>query len=161
MLYSLAILGLYLGGIDGSGLYAWLGLVPADVATKNGAFAVLGAAMLVYAVKAGAFSNLLQSRLVQFLGRISYSLYLVHLPIILSVACGSYLWLVVHQGFGRVLGAAVAFCIAFPTAIGVALVFTRLVDEPCIKLAKRLFPAGATNSTIAPVKPAKNLAPSA
>lgn len=160
VLYLLAMLGLYLGGIDGSGLYAWLGRVPADVATRNGVFAVFGAAMLVYAVKAGAFSDLLQSRLVQFLGRISYSLYLVHLPIILSVACGSYLWLVVDQGFGRVLAAAVAIAIAFPTAIGVAAVFTRVVDEPCIKFAKRLFPASATKSATLPGKPAKNLAPS-
>ncbi|MEN4919734.1 acyltransferase [Achromobacter spanius] len=157
MLYGLALLGLYLGGIDGSKLYAWLGLIPVGTASKNGVFAVFGAVILVYAVKGGAFSNLLQSRPVQFLGRISYSLYLVHLPIILSVACGSYLWLATEQGFGRVGAAALAFSIALPTTIAVAMVFTRLVDEPCIKFAKRLFPSGEASSTISPGKSAKDL----
>ncbi len=159
VLYLLAVIGLYLGGIDGSRLYAWLAYIPIDAPSRNGVLAVVGAAMLVYAVKAGVFSNLLRSRPVQFLGRISYSLYLVHLPIILSVACGSYLWFIDGAGLGRVASAGLSFSIALVTTIVVALVFTRLVDEPCIKLAKRLFPSG--EATSAAQKSAKDLAPSA
>lgn len=158
-LYLLAVVGLYLGGIDGSGLYGWLGYIPVEAPARNGVFAVFGATLLVYAVKSGAFSGLLRSGPVQFLGRISYSLYLVHLPIILSVACGSYLWFVVDQGFGRIAAAAMAFAIAFPTTIVVAILFTRLVDEPCIKLAKRIFPSRETSPTSG--KPGQDLAPSA
>lgn len=147
VLYLLALIGLYLGGIDSSWLYGWLGYIPVAVPDRNGVFAVLGAAMLVYAVKSGVFSGLLRSGPVQFLGRISYSLYLVHLPIILSVACGSYLWFVVDQGFGRLAATAMAFAIALPTTIVAAIIFTRLVDEPCIKLSRRIFPSGETSAS--------------
>lgn len=157
-LYLLAVAGLYLGGIDGSGLYGWLGYIPVDAPTRNGVFAVLGATLLVYAVKSGAFSSLLRSGPVQFLGRISYSLYLVHLPIILSVACGSYLWFAVDHGFGRIAAATMSFAISFAVTVGVAIVFTGLVDEPCIKLAKRIFPAWDASPTSG--KPGKGLAPS-
>lgn len=159
VLYLLAVIGLYLGGIDSSWLYGWLGYIPVAAPDRNGVLAVLGASMLVYAVKSGTFSGLLKSVPVQFLGRISYSLYLVHLPIILSVACGSYLWFVVDQGFGRIAAAAVASGIAFSTTIAVAMVFTRLVDEPCIKLAKRIFPTREPSQTSR--KHEKDLAPSA
>ncbi|QVQ29156.1 acyltransferase family protein [Achromobacter deleyi] len=161
VLCLLAVIGLYLGGIDGSGLYGWLGYIPVDAPTRSGVFGVFGAAILVYAVKAGAFSGLLRSGPVQFLGRISYSLYLVHLPIILSVACGSYLWLVVNQGFGRVAAAALSFALAFPTTIAVAMAFTRLVDEPCIKLSRRLFPSGKATVVPRSENTTKNLARSA
>lgn len=158
-LYLLAVVGLYLGGIDNSWMYGWLGHIPVAAPDRNGVFAVVGAALLVYAVKSGAFSGLLRCGVVQFLGRISYSLYLVHLPIILSVACGSYLWFVAHLGFGRIAGAAMSFVIAFPTTILVAIVFTRWVDEPCIKLAKLIFPA--RESSAKSKKPTEDLAPSA
>ena len=82
VLYALGLTGLYLGGADGSRLYAWLGYIPIEALTRNWLAGVLGATMLVYAVKAGAASSILRSRPVQFLGRISYSLYLVHLPIL-------------------------------------------------------------------------------
>lgn len=157
-LYSLAVIGLYLGGIDSSWLYRWLEYIPVAAPDRNGVSAVVGAALLVYAVKSGAFSALLRCGLVQFLGRISYSLYLVHLPIILSVACGSYLWFVAYLGFGRIAAAAMSFVIAFPTTILVAIVFTRLVDEPCIKLAKRIFPARESSSKSK--KSTEDLAPS-
>lgn len=151
-LCMLAPFGIYLGGIHDAPSYAWLGFIPGDVPTRNGFLTILGAALLVYAVKGGAFSTFLTTSLVRFLGRISYSLYLVHMPMLLSVGCGTYLWLVVGHGFGRVGAASIAITLYTLATLAAATVLTRFVDEPCIKLAKRLFPGGTAVMAPAPSK---------
>jgi peptidoglycan/LPS O-acetylase OafA/YrhL len=85
-----------------------------------------GAAMMVlvaiFWVPANSF---LSRRGVQWLGRVSFSLYLVHEPIV--VACG-YLF-----GPGREW---IAITAAIPVALGVAWLFHRFVEKPSHRLAK-------------------------
>lgn len=152
-LYLLAVVGIYLGGVHDRSLYAWLGFLPGEAYVREGVIAIIGAALLVYSVRSGAFSVLLKAPLTQSLGRVSYSLYLVHLPVLLSVGCGTYLWLVAGHGLGRIAAAAIAIFVYVLVTLAVALAFTRLVDEPGIRLSKRLFPGGGDWSPGAPTSP--------
>lgn len=91
------------------------------------ALALPGAALIVLcAVFSRTVARFLESGPVQWLGKISFSLYLVHVPIILM--------------FSRLLGAdhwMRALMFAVPTAFAVAWVFSRLVELPAHRLAKR------------------------
>jgi peptidoglycan/LPS O-acetylase OafA/YrhL len=122
----LTVLGLLLliGGWLMRGVLAdsW---VPAAAALP---LASVGATLLVFVAAFGLDAGrLLTRRPVAWLGRVSFSLYLVHLPIVLAVA---YLvgderpWLVA------------AF--AIPLSLGVAELFSRWVEQPAHRLAKRV-----------------------
>ena len=110
---------------------SWL-LLPVDVSVPI-RVAVFGltavGALLVVLVAAywGWARSLLETRLVQWLGAISFSLYLTHEPIVIASA---YLF-----GPGR---GALAILVAIPAAFIVAQVFFLLVERPSHRLAKRI-----------------------
>lgn len=89
----------------------------------------LGALILIFcAVGVPAVARGLNGRVSQFLGRISYSLYLFHFPIIAALVHGlpegAPLWLV---------GA-----LAVPLAMGLAALSTRWIEAPCIDMGRHL-----------------------
>lgn len=91
------------------------------------ALALPGAALIVLcAVFSRSVASFLEWGPIQWLGKISFSLYLVHVPIIMM--------------FSRLLGAdhwMRALLFAVPTVFAVAWVFSRLVELPSHRLAKR------------------------
>lgn len=94
----------------------------------------IGAALIVLAIiSSPLLSALLARRIPQFLGRISFSLYLVHLPLLLTVLCMFYLE---YGDFHWAWAASMVGYLAL--VVAVAYGFTRLVDEPTIHLIKRL-----------------------
>src|SRR5258708_23684204 len=57
---------------------------------KSRFFPPLAAAMIVYGVLYSSAGSLLEGRPVQFLGRISFSLYLVHVPLLYTIFAMAY-----------------------------------------------------------------------
>jgi peptidoglycan/LPS O-acetylase OafA/YrhL len=91
------------------------------------ALATVGALLAVYvAMTFAPIRRFLETRALQWLGLISFSLYLVHEPVIISSAYffGDNLLI-----FGILLGVAVSFALAF--------LFYRFVEIPAHKLARR------------------------
>jgi peptidoglycan/LPS O-acetylase OafA/YrhL len=92
------------------------------------ALALPGAVLIVLAaVYSRTMARFLEWRPVQWLGTISFSLYLVHVPIILM--------------FSRLFGSGHwmrSLLFAVPTAFAVAWVFSKLVELPSHRLAKRV-----------------------
>jgi len=88
--------------------------------------AVLGGACLlvVALVSAGAPARLFSLRPVRFLGRISFSLYLVHMPLLLGA---------VHLAPEHPV---LALLVAIPVIFLVAWLFCRFVEEPSARLAR-------------------------
>jgi peptidoglycan/LPS O-acetylase OafA/YrhL len=91
------------------------------------ALEAVGAAMLVASVlMPGAPAALCETPVARFLGQISFSLYLVHVPVLMAVLA--------------VLGTAPFWCIAVvfvPASLGVALVFHQLIERPSHALSRR------------------------
>ena len=86
-----------------------------------------GAALLIAAVaRSVGLARALDAAALSWLGRVSYSLYLVHLPILL--ACG--LWL------DGVLPAPARLCLAIVLALVAAQVLWRLVEAPSIRWSR-------------------------
>ncbi len=96
-----------------------------------GGFVVLGAALVAHGLMLPGFAGtVFGSAPLRFLGRISFSLYLVHVPIL---SAG------VHV-FGDAWS---ALLVTIPLAFLVAWAFTRWIEEPSARLARR---AGAAST---------------
>jgi peptidoglycan/LPS O-acetylase OafA/YrhL len=92
----------------------------------------------------------------RFLGRISFSLYATHIPLIVSVGCGTLIWL--HRaGHSYAVSAGGAATLTVAAALAMAMAATRFVDRPSIRLADRIgrrFRASlAPSPTVAVVEP--------
>lgn len=109
--------------------------VPVTTSHRLALVSVIGGALIVYAVRFGALAFLLRSRPVQFLGRISYPLYLIHLPVLLSVGCGVFV-AAIHAGQSRGVSASLALLAFLAVTLPLAWLFERLVDAKAIQLAK-------------------------
>ncbi len=95
---------------------------------------ILGAALLIQA--ANHFSRVRQALkhpLCRFLGRISYSLYLIHFPLVCSISAGLALLFFPHMNYSMAI--TLAFLISVPLVIALATLFTEWVDQPAIRLA--------------------------
>ncbi len=86
------------------------------------------AVVLVSALAETWFTRMLERRHVQWLGRVSYSFYLLHVP------C---LYVVIEMLWGRV-PAAVVFAVALALTLVLAAVFFRLVELPSMALGRSL-----------------------
>ncbi len=91
---------------------------------------VLGAAVLVFCfLHCGPMRAFGDSRLLQWLGTVSFSLYLVHEPIVVSVAT-------MTPPTAR--GVLLVLAVGIPVSLGVAVVFHRLIERPSQVLAGRV-----------------------
>lgn len=141
------VLAMYLAGFDGSPLYAPLRVLVPDDALAAALWGTLGGAIAVLAVRAGAFRAVLTGKTSQFLGRISYPLYLLHAPIIMTVGCGVYLSMYGHGP--RVLSIGVTFVASVAAIVLVAALFERWVDQPAIRFGKWLLGRGRQDAMAA------------
>lgn len=114
----------------------WLAYAPGwDLAGTGHAVAIaralqaIGACMVVFiAWHWPAARRVLESRLTQWLGVRSFTLYLVHLPVVTTVALV----------FGGSPPLAVTLAVAVPLSLLVTAVFFRYVERPSHRLARRI-----------------------
>jgi len=104
-------------------------LIPAGTPANQALYGLagLGAAGVVLCVLGGSGAGALTSPPVHWLGRVSFSLYLVHVPVLttLTFAFGDGLWWL-------------AGLVGVPLSLGVAWAFHRVVETPSHRLARRL-----------------------
>jgi len=84
--------------------------------------------LMLFALESRHAKRVLNSAVLSFLGRISYSLYLVH---------GTVLFALAFMLQGRTSW-AIAFAIYLPVTLLLATTFCLLIEEPCMKLGRRL-----------------------
>jgi peptidoglycan/LPS O-acetylase OafA/YrhL len=129
------------GGFDASRWYEWTRILPLDDNPRKAFFNVLGGIMLLYVVRCGLLDRVLQSGPAQFMGRISYSFYLVHLPILLSLSSLCFARMVSQWHLAPVAAALVTVPVTFAAVIVLAMVFDRTFDRWGIALSQKVFPA--------------------
>lgn len=100
----------------------------------------LAAALVVYGCLCSArLTALLSWPVFQYLGRVSFALYLVHVPILYTLVAAA----VVVAGPLDTPGLGLAFALFLALSLAVAWVFCRLVDEPVLDLLTALRRVGA------------------
>jgi peptidoglycan/LPS O-acetylase OafA/YrhL len=132
----LVVCGLYFGGFQfESAAYDFLPSIRVfgfELWTKKDFYSSLGAILLTAAVTQGFGKPFFEHRIVQFLGRISFPLYLLHFILLCSLA--SLIYLHFPQ---RPLFLALNFAVYACAGLLLASVFERYVDRKAIKLAHR------------------------
>ena len=96
-----------------------------------GAVMVFMALMIVAPIR-----YVLQCRVFVWLGRMSFSLYLVHFPIMVTI--GSIVFVSVAFYVDVTGAAAVTFCAGMVITMIIAFVFEKYVDYPAILLSRRV-----------------------
>ena len=153
LVLALVTLGLWLGSYPyyGAETGLWSALPAVGSAHKPAFYHILGAFVLILTAKLfGEARQVFSTRPFRFLGRISYALYLIHFPLVCSVATGLFLVLYPHLGYTATI--AVIFPLMVPLVLAASLLFTRLVDEPAIRLSDR-FARLVMGGDKPPVKP--------
>jgi len=120
-----------------------LSLAPALGLIAVGVFVVpwkyLAAVLVVGATAAAPrVQQLLSGRCLAFLGRVSFSLYLVHMPVFCSLGCGVYVYLCRDWGWQHAAGSMTAAVASLLGSLLVAWVFYLGVDRQTIALTRRI-----------------------
>jgi peptidoglycan/LPS O-acetylase OafA/YrhL len=150
-LAPMALVGGVLLGAPGQGTWARWGLMelPGRLTPGNprGLVPIGAATLFVYATLAmPAFARVLCQGLLQWLGRISFSLYLVHVPLLYTLVAYAHVTLPVGEA-----PIALAY---FAGTLALAHLFTLAVDEPSLRLLRtvrdRLRPIDAMVAALRP-----------
>jgi peptidoglycan/LPS O-acetylase OafA/YrhL len=126
------ILALYFGGEPRAGAGGTIYAFAADLANRLWSAYYLcltlgGVLMVASAIVWAPLQSILTSPIVRFLGRISFGLYLVHVPLL-----GTVLVALLTLIGGSPIGFAAASAIYLIIAIGAAWLFSVLIDEPVV-----------------------------
>ncbi len=78
---------------------------------------------------------MLESTACRHLGRLSFSIYLLHFPILFTVVCAAFVGL--HRYMPTSLSTAVAFAVFLALTLLAAMLFQRWVDRSAISLSRR------------------------
>jgi peptidoglycan/LPS O-acetylase OafA/YrhL len=106
-----------------AGLAAWLVTWQADIMRAAGA-----ALLIVAAISNGLPRRFLSTTPIQWLGRVSYSLYLIHVPVFLVAE---------HLIYPK-LPHVLIIAISIPTALVLAEIFHRTIEQPAHELGRSM-----------------------
>jgi peptidoglycan/LPS O-acetylase OafA/YrhL len=131
------VLGGYPSGVIPTNAYRFLNIFPA---WYHGFMLlhIAGAGLLVYGLLCLKWlPALLGNRLFLFLGKISYAVYLVHIPLLFSLS--AYVFLQAQgSGLGYLRSTAVSFLVSNAVLVVVAFLYHQIVERPCAVLTNRL-----------------------
>lgn len=145
---ALFVCGWILGGFDYSSYYMLLHTItfpslPSPLPNLEGQekliFISIGSVLLVAGTLGSNFlERIFNAKFSQFLGKISYSSYLLHWPIICSLGFGLQYVFFVKFGLSHLISSLLTCSITIPVIFFLAAVFTRFVDIQSINIANFL-----------------------
>lgn len=95
---------------------------------------IIGASILVGLIMSTKqLSSLFRHRYLSALGKYSFSLYLIHLPVIYSLTVGLFVLLRAHFGYNTSF--ALAFSASIPVVVLSTILFYRYVEAPSVRFA--------------------------
>ena len=138
---AIAFLGILLGTANRYDLpqYAWV--IPAgsplalrDFINKLGAIL-----MLVSVLESPLLQRFFQLRISRMFGRLSYSIYLIHLPLICSLTCYLFVTLITTYNFSYEMAGWASAILSIPAILLVSYLYYLMIDKPSIAFAKWVY----------------------
>ena len=139
--WTLLITGLFLGGYPASfaanSVYKLLKLSNVSYSVDLSIYMTLGATMVVYAVLTiPLIKNALRRKRLCILGKYTFSMYLIHLPILFTLGLGIFAKIEPFLGYNK--SVIVSLLISLPVVALATWLFERYIDAPSIRLASRV-----------------------
>jgi peptidoglycan/LPS O-acetylase OafA/YrhL len=102
-----------------------------DLGMVLGLTAIAAGALIVYAVLASPWlREILSARIPAFLGRISFGLYLVHVPLIVTIGA----WLYVHLAPVNFVELVLGLIVLLAASLLLAWAMTKWIDDPLVRV---------------------------
>lgn len=141
ILFVILISGLFLGSypespLTNNSLYGFLdnGLLKAPKVTYH----IIGAGMIMYVLlNSNDLQKVFSSPVPLFLGKISYSLYLVHFPVICTFTCALFLYLYQTLSYGS--AALISIAVSLLLIVPLSYLFYKYVDMAGVKFSKTFY----------------------
>lgn len=93
-----------------------------------GVFRAVGITMLTYVIiNCGLMQRFLENRVFMFLGKISFSTYALHWPLMLTVTCGLFKTFIERMSYNK--AAVLSFAITLPVTIGISYISWYFVEN--------------------------------
>ena len=137
-LYIAALIGIVLAGMPShemvGPIYTRLYLHFLSPSQNQSLYTAVGAVLLVTAIlQSPTLSRFFAHKRISILGKYTYSLYLVHMPILFSVCTGLFVAINTSLGFHK--AALISVTVTLILIAIVAYMFERFIDAPSIKLS--------------------------
>lgn len=136
--FVLAGAGIYFGGFPDGQLsgtaYAWMAGVQVAIPYIKIVFLTVGSAAIIFLVlRTAGLARILRRQSFSVLGKYTFSMYLMHLPVIYTISAAVFLW--AHQSLQYNQSVLVAAVVSLPVLVFVVFLFNRFVDIPAVKLS--------------------------
>lgn len=130
----LGLLAIYLGGFPAPGpigfFYQWVPSIFQTTFYVAGAIAAVSIALWSKSVR-----KLLAWRPLSTLGKYTFSLYLIHIPIVYTFTY--WVFLKLHFSYGYTVSALLAILVSIPVIAAATYLFEKFIDAPAIRLATK------------------------
>jgi len=132
-------LGICLGAFPtsskiGETIYGHVMLPWLSQAQNQSVYTTLGAVCIVLAALGlVGFKRFLSGRMMSQLGKYTYSLYLVHQPLIYTVGTGLFMLFISRFGYNK--SVALAFVLTIPVVVAATLLFHKYIEQPSMRVA--------------------------
>lgn len=126
------LLGSYPSGVQPNNFYKALDAIHYED------WHALGAVFTVYGIwSCGGLRKLLSLGVFRFLGKISYSVYILHIPLEFTLCSSFFLW--TRDAIGYNWSVLLTFVISLTVLIGLSFVYNKFVERGCSFLQGKLF----------------------
>lgn len=133
LLVLAVVVGGYPIGATAGTIYHYVTLPSLEV-NYRALYTVIAASIILYVVlTTKGVAAFLQRRRVSMLGKYTFSLYLVHVPVLLTLTAGAFTTFVAHVGYSK--AAALALLVSLPVIAALTWAFERYVDAPSVRFA--------------------------
>lgn len=131
------LFGGYLSYVIPINKYDLLNHLPAQISVSN-FYHVIGAALLILGIWLYVpVSKFMNCKICKFLGKISFAIYIIHIPVLFSVGTGVFqaLYKINHR---YNVDSLLTLIVMMVSLVVLAYVFSMLVEKPCDKLVNKI-----------------------
>lgn len=130
------LFGGYPSGVVPTNGYHMISNLPFSI-SPSGFWHLIGSGLLILGIIiCGGVQNVLQIKPLVYLGKLSYAVYLIHIPLLFTAGTSIFMWLMPHLSYNQ--SALVSYIVTLVMLIGISTLFHVTVEVWCGKLLAKI-----------------------